>query len=176
MSTCKGFGPVANEHSRVLILGSMPGVASLEKQQYYGHPRNAFWPIMGELFGAGPELEYEDRLQALLDHGVALWDVLGLCYRPGSLDADIQPGSEQVNDFSDLLGGDSRIRAVFFNGTTAERMFRRHVLPGFVDLEERCRLIRLPSTSPAHAAMKQQEKLRQWQKIVDALSSHAVTK
>ena len=82
----------------------MPGVASLEKHQYYGHPRNAFWPIMGELFGAYPAIDYPLRLQRLLDRHVALWDVLMSCHRPGSLDADIRSGTEQVNDFSELLG------------------------------------------------------------------------
>lgn len=167
MTTLHGFGPVADEQSRVLILGSMPGVASLEKNQYYGHPRNAFWPIMGELFGAGPELDYQMRLQTLLAHRVALWDVLVSCQRPGSLDADIQPGSEQANDFRTLPGKGSSIRAVFFNGMTAERLFMKHVAASICDLATRCELIRLPSTSPAHAAMSYDEKLLAWNVIIN---------
>lgn len=169
MTTLYGFGPVADEQSRVLILGSMPGVASLEKHQYYGHPRNAFWPIMGELFGTGPELEYQQRLHSLLAQRVALWDVLMSCRRPGSLDADIQSGTEQANDFSTVIGPGSRIGAVFFNGMTAHKMFMKHVAATIDDLRERCDLVRLPSTSPAHAAMSYDEKLQEWGRILDYL-------
>jgi len=176
LTHCSGFDLVVDDRSRVLILGSMPGVASLEKQQYYGHPRNAFWPIMGELFGAGPRLDYPERLRRLLDHRVALWDVLGACWRPGSLDADIQAGSEQVNDFTSLLGEDSPVRAVFFNGMTAERLFRRHVLPGLEGLEHRCHLVRLPSTSPAHATMSQADKLDAWACIMDYLDEERTSR
>ena len=111
MTRCEGFGPVVDAQCRVLVLGSMPGIASLEKHQYYGHPRNLFWPIMGELFGAHPSLDYSERLRHLLEHHVALWDVLKLCQRPGSLDADIVAGSEQVNDFHSLFGSGTAIRA-----------------------------------------------------------------
>jgi hypoxanthine-DNA glycosylase len=167
MTQCLGFGPVADDRSRVLILGSMPGVASLEKHQYYGHPRNAFWPIMGELFGARPEIDYPLRLQRLLDRHVALWDVLMSCHRPGSLDADIRSGTEQVNDFSELLGSDTPVRAIFFNGMTAEKMFNQHVIHTLDGLSERCDLVRLPSTSPAHAAMTFDAKLKAWQVVAD---------
>jgi len=167
VTTLHGFGPVADEQSRVLILGSMPGAASLDKNQYYGHPRNAFWTIMGELVGAVPELEYQQRLQTLLAHKVALWDVLMSCQRPGSLDADIQSDSEQANDFSALLGQGSSIKAVFFNGITAERLFKKHVIASIDDLGDRIELMRLPSTSPAHAAMSYEKKLNTWKEILD---------
>jgi hypoxanthine-DNA glycosylase len=147
----------------------MPGVASLEKSQYYGHPRNTFWSIMGELFGAGPELDYQKRLQSLLANRVALWDVLMSCQRPGSLDADIHTGTEQANDFSFLLGQGSSIKAVFFNGMTAEKMFMKHVAGSTDGLDDGCELIRLPSTSPAHAAMSYEEKLQAWSRILDFL-------
>jgi hypoxanthine-DNA glycosylase len=163
-----GFGPVADQRSRILILGSMPGVASLAKAQYYGHPRNAFWPIMGELFGATPQLEYPSRLQRLLSNHVALWDVLMSCQRPGSLDADIEAGTERANDFSSLLGPGSTIRAIFFNGVTAQRLFNRHVANA-IDAPERFERLRLPSTSPAHAAMSLAEKLQAWKQIRDYL-------
>lgn len=166
MTLCEGFGPVADEQCRVLVLGSMPGVASLEKHQYYGHPRNLFWPIMGELFGAHPSLEYPERLRVLLEHHVALWDVLKLCQRPGSLDADIVVGSEQVNYFQPMLATGTAIRAVFFNGMTAEKMFRRHVLEG-LDMADNIQLVRLPSTSPAHAAMSYEDKLAAWKVVAE---------
>ena len=144
----------------------MPGIASLEKHQYYGHPRNLFWPIMGELFGAHPFLDYSERLRHLLEHHVALWDVLKLCQRPGSLDADIVAGSEQVNDFHSLFGPGTAIRAIFFNGMTAEKLFRRHVLVE-LDLPANIELVRLPSTSPAHAAMSYEDKLAAWRIVAD---------
>ncbi|MCZ6911200.1 MAG: DNA-deoxyinosine glycosylase [Proteobacteria bacterium] len=161
-----GFPPVADANSRLLILGSMPGIMSLERRQYYAQPRNAFWPIMGELYGAAAGLEYAERLQGLLDAGVALWDVLRSCERSGSLDTNIDMKTAVTNDFVAFLSTHSRIDHVFFNGSTAARVFERRVSP---DLDEAgigpLKLIRLPSTSPAHAAMPYREKLRRWSVI-----------
>ena len=94
----QSFPPVVSRNSKVLILGSMPGEVSLKAEQYYAHPRNAFWPIMGELFGAGPSLPYQERLVALDNAGIALWDSLRACTRPGSLDSAIR--DEEANDFA----------------------------------------------------------------------------
>lgn len=161
-----GFPPVADANSRVLVLGSMPGIMSLERQQYYAQPRNAFWPIMGELFGIAHDLDYARRLQGLLDSGVALWDVLRSCERRGSLDAKIDMKTAITNDFSGFFSAHPRIDRVFFNGATAARVFARRISP---ELQEAgggsIGLIRLPSTSPAHAAMPYQEKLRRWSVI-----------
>ena len=98
-----GFDCVARADARILILGSMPGQASLQQSQYYAHPRNSFWYIMGELFAAGPELDYAQRLQVLLEQRVALWDVVHRCQRKGSLDADIEQQSVEANDFLTLF-------------------------------------------------------------------------
>ena len=163
------FPPVFHADARVLILGSMPGAASLAAAQYYAHPRNAFWPLMGRLFDAGPELSYEARLARLNAVGVALWDVIARCRRPGSLDSAIDRDSVEPNDFASLFATCTRIDHVFFNGTAAESAFRRHVrLPaGMRPLA----FTRLPSTSPAHAARDFATKLAAWQPVRDALAA-----
>lgn len=163
MPLVHGLPPVASPDARILILGSMPGQASLTAGRYYAHERNVFWRIMGDLFGAVPTLDYERRLQRLAVAGIALWDVIGSCERYGSLDADIVAGSVQANDFAGFFAAHPCIERIFFNGTAAEITFRRHVLPELGD-----RLPpqhRLPSTSPAHAARGYAEKLAAWSVI-----------
>ncbi len=157
------FAPIENRRARLSILGSMPGEASLRAGQYYAHPHNAFWPILGDLLHFDPALPYRQRTAALKASGIALWDVLLSCRRRGSLDADIDPRSLAVNDFSAFFKTHPRIRAVFFNGATAETCFRRYVpqagLPA--DLVTR----RLPSTSPAMASLNFAEKKEAWRMI-----------
>jgi hypoxanthine-DNA glycosylase len=156
-----GFAPLADTRARVLVLGSMPGVASLRLGQYYGHPRNAFWPIMGALFGFEPDAPYAQRVEVLLAHRIAVWDVLAACERPGSLDADIDTRSLEVNDFAGFLRGLPELHRVCCNGGAAWDLFRRRVTPQ-LDAARPLDLVRLPSTSPAHAAMPMAEKLRLW--------------
>lgn len=164
MSLIRCFPPVAGAGARVLILGSMPGKASLQADQYYAHPRNAFWRIMGDLLGAGPDLPYPERLEKLGAAGIALWDVIAACERESSLDADIVGATVLPNDFSAFLAVHRSIERIFFNGGAAEASFRRLVLPGLVGPERQ--LLRLPSTSPAHAGMRYAEKLAAWSAIV----------
>ena len=163
MTTLAGLPAVAAADARVLVLGSMPGTASLTAQQYYAHQRNAFWPIMGAIAGAGPQLPYLQRLPRLTDAGIALWDVLAHCVRVGSLDARIEPGSIVVNDFDAFLAAHPRITLVALNGGTAARMFTRHVAPS---LPRQVASVALPSTSPAHAAMRLEEKLDAWRSAI----------
>lgn len=160
MDLLKGFPPLLGPAARCLILGSMPGQASLDAGRYYAHPRNAFWPIMGELLGFDPQAPYPQRCQALQAGGIALWDVIARCRRPGSLDADIERDSIEVNEFASLLAVNPGIGAIFFNGAAAEIAFRRHVLPGLGRPD--FRLHRLPSTSPAHAALSLDDKRAAW--------------
>lgn len=154
--------PVVDGGCRVLVLGSMPGEVSLRARQYYAHPRNAFWPIVGELIGFDPGDDYAARLEFLRGAGVGLWDVLRSCSRAGSLDSAIARDGMVANDFDTLFTAGPGITRVFFNGAAAARAFHRLVLPppGVV-----CR--RLPSTSPANAAMGFAEKLRAWRAIVE---------
>lgn len=163
------FGPVASPQARVLVLGSMPGVASLAAGEYYAHPRNQFWPIMGALVGAGLELPYRKRIARLRTAGIALWDVVGECERPGSLDADIRRGTVKPNDLAGLLCRCPRIRAIFCNGQTAARLLKP-LLPSLRAAAQREFLVEtLPSTSPAHAGMAITEKLRRWRRVVAKL-------
>ena len=156
----ESFAPVETPQAKVLILGTMPGVASLQAQQYYAHPRNAFWPIMAALLGFDVALPYEQRLAQLSANRIALWDVLASCHRPGSLDANIARDSEQPNDFASLFARCRQIRAVACNGGTAYALFRRHVLPA-VDLSG-IDVLQLPSTSPAHAGKSFAAKRAEW--------------
>lgn len=165
------FPPVADRDARVLILGSMPGVASLQAQRYYAHPRNAFWPLMGELLGFDAQLDYASRLRALRGAGVALWDVLAHCERPGSLDADIVAASVVANDFAAFFRRHRHVRRVFFNGGTAARAFRRHVIPTLGDRDSGLGFATLPSTSPANAGLSREQKRRAWQGVAEALDS-----
>jgi len=166
MTRVESFPPIVSDNSKVLILGSMPGEASLKAGQYYAHPRNAFWPIMGALFGAAPSLPYEIRVARLQAAGVALWDSLKACVRPGSLDTSI---TEEVgNDFPALFASYPRIAHVYFNGSKAEAAFRRHALPLLPNGSHV--LTRLPSTSPAHAAMPLDAKVRAWSVMLKALA------
>lgn len=159
----RSFPPIASENARVLVLGSMPGVASLEAQQYYAHPRNSFWRLMGELFGFDSRADYASRCRVLEMSGVAVWDVLSECRRQGSLDSSIDTASESPNDIAALLGDCPSIERVLFNGGKAESAFHRHVLPSLGnELLSRIERMRLPSTSPANAGTRYSEKLDAW--------------
>jgi hypoxanthine-DNA glycosylase len=165
----RSFPPIARRDARVLIVGTAPGIQSLLRRQFYGHPQNAFWRIMGELFDAGPDVAYAERKRRLTAQGVAVWDVLEACQRHGSMDHAIEHSSVEVNDFARFFSKHRRITRVFFNGHTAEALFRRHVL---TTLGERAALLqfeRLPSTSPAHAGRSFAQKLAAWRVVAEAL-------
>jgi double-stranded uracil-DNA glycosylase len=156
----RSFPPISTPDASVLILGSMPGQASLAASQYYAHPRNAFWPIMATLLGFDAALDYPARTKALADAGIAVWDVLHSCHRPGSLDSSIEAESLVVNDLAGFLAGHRAIKHIFFNGSAAEALFRKHV--GTDPSIGMLNLARLPSTSPAHAAQNFAQKLAVW--------------
>jgi double-stranded uracil-DNA glycosylase len=162
----RAFAPVARADAEILILGSMPGVASLEATQYYAHPRNAFWRICGELFGFDPTLSYMERLAHLQAKHVALWDVYAACERPGSLDSAIVDSTAEINDFAAFLDAHPAIRTVGCNGAKAHDSFRRFVLPDLGRHADRLTVHGLPSTSPANAGMSHQDKLAAWRKAL----------
>jgi hypoxanthine-DNA glycosylase len=134
-------------------------------QQYYAHPHNAFWKLIGTIFDADGSLPYEGKVRILTRNRIALWDVLAAATRPGSLDASIVHASAKANDFEQFFRAHPRIRRVYFNGRKAEELYRRLVLPGlgpeFAGIRYEC----LPSTSPAHAGMELAEKLDVWRRI-----------
>ncbi len=144
----------------------MPGEASLQHQQYYGHARNAFWPIMTGLLGLTPQVSYAERAAALIANGIALWDVIAECERRGSSDARILPDSVRVNDFGAMFAKYPSIGIVAFNGATAEREYLRRVRPLLAPRSQRLETIRLPSTSPAYAGLRLADKARAWERAL----------
>lgn len=167
MTRVTAFPPIIGRQPRILVLGSLPGVASVRAGQYYAHPRNLFWPIMGALFGAAPLLPYAQRVHALEAAGVCVWDVLAEATRPGSADAAIEPATARAHDIRGLLLRHPGLRIVAFNGGTAARLYRRLVLPALpperaVSLHH----VTLPSTSPAYAALDGAAKLRAWRQAL----------
>ncbi len=151
------FPPIISAHAHTLILGTMPGVRSLTANQYYAHPQNQFWRFMGDIYGAGPELPYEQRVQILKDKGISVWDVVHACEREGSMDADIR--EETVNDFEGFYRENPGIRRVVFDSLTAEAIYKKRVLPR---LTRDISYARVPSPSPAHARLRYEDKLALW--------------
>ena len=158
------FPPLFTPSARVLVLGSMPGTASLAANQYYAHGRNIFWPLLCDIYGAPPILSYTDKIALLATHHIAVWDVLAQCHRPGSLDTDIT--KEEPNNFEEFFRRCPDIQHIFFNGKKAETSFRKFVWPILSsDLQARLTLHLLPSTSPANAGVTYAEKRQAWQAL-----------
>ena len=164
MPPIHSFAPIEGPNARLLILGSMPSKTSLLVGQYYAHNRNSFWPIMDDLITATRTLPYTMRINILKSNGIALWDVLASCARASSLDSDIDQASARANNFELFLSTHPNITEIFFNGAMAEKCFNKLVLhklkPNLI------RYTRLPSTSPAHAAMTYNQKLDAWKVIL----------
>ncbi|MDV6348785.1 DNA-deoxyinosine glycosylase [Nitrosomonas sp. Is35] len=164
MPTVYSFPPIAGSQAKILILGSMPGEASLAAKQYYAHRRNAFWPIMAQLLHIDSEASYQEKIAALRSSPIALWDVLKSCKRSGSLDSMIETGTQISNDFQSFFSRHRAIAQVFFNGGTAEACFKRYVMPAQnVGL---LKLSRLPSTSPANARLSFEDKCGIWHETI----------
>ena len=166
MSLVRSFPPIADARARILILGSMPGKASLAAGQYYAHAQNLFWHILGEVAGAAPSLPYAARTRALKTSGIALWDVFAACAREGSLDSAIDDATISANDFVAFYRAHPGITQVFFNGAKAEACYRKHALPLLADGLGPPSHRRLPSTSPANASMSRAYKHRVWKQAL----------
>lgn len=140
----------------------MPGPASLLRNEYYGHQQNHFWRIIGEILDFDPGDTYAARVNALREARIAVWDVLRSCERPGALDSSIVVRTAEVNDFVGFVSAHPRLRRIVFNGATAERLFRKRVMPSLGGAVERIDLVRVPSTSPANASIPLSQKLAEW--------------
>lgn len=162
-----GFGPVWREDAKLLILGSMPSVESLNQSFYYAHPRNAFWPMMAQILGKDVPATIAQKKEMLTSHRIALWDTVSSCEREGSLDSAIR--CAQPNNFEELYENCPHIRYVFFNGGTAEQLYKRLVAKA----DERFVFRRMPSTSPAYT-LKYELKVAAWQQaILEALNDES---
>jgi len=168
-TTCIGLPAQVSPQCRVLVLGSMPGVASLQAAQYYAHPRNRFWPLMQLLCGVEATLAYPARIAALNAAGVGMWDVIGRCERRGSLDASIVRGSEVPNALPALIAGLPRLQAIACNGGTAHQLFMARIAPALPAADGAPAVWALPSTSPANAAWPLPRLQAAWQPLADAL-------
>lgn len=161
MKIDQGFLPILGHKPKVLILGTMPSVRSLEDQQYYAHPQNAFWWIMSELLGFDLLASYAERTHCLSENNIAVWDVISSCHRPGSLDSAIDQSSLTANNFSALIEQNTSIALIVFNGQTAHKLFKKYVsLSNYTGS-----FLVMPSTSPANAATNRDAKLASWRAI-----------
>lgn len=162
MSKCESFKSKINNQSRVLILGSMPGIKSLEAQEYYAHPQNRFWKVMGILCGCSDlsDFDYDEKINILLNNGFALWDTIKFCKRDGSLDSDII--DEVPNDIPALLKKYNKIKIICLNGNKSYAVFKKY----FPELLNAYKCIKMPSTSPANARFTLEKLISDWQVIV----------
>lgn len=166
--TVESFPPQIGTRCRVLVLGTVPSLRSLELRQSYGHAQNLFWPFMGELFDAGPQLPYAQRIARLHARGIGIWDVLERCERRGSLDSDIVAASEVPNDIPGLLARRPEIAAIALNGGKALQVFERRIAPNMDAGRVRAlRILAMPSTSPANASIPRATKLMRWRELLD---------
>lgn len=162
MSNCRSFLPSIDDSSQILILGSMPGVKSLEEQQYYAHPQNRFWKVMGAICNEPNlhQLDYQQKLKILLQNNIALWDTIKSCKRDGSLDSDIQ--NETPNDIYGLLKKFPKLKIICLNGNKSYSTFKKY----FPDLLEKYSCHKMPSTSPANAKYSLDTLIKYWSSIV----------
>lgn len=152
------FPSISNKEAKVLVLGTMPGIASLELNQYYGHPRNAFWKLLFTILEEPFSSDYEVRKHLALKNHIAIWDVLQACVREESLDSAIE--QEVPNDFNSFLETHPNLELIAFNGQKAAKFFKQ-----YVRLKKTIRQVVLPSTSPANAGVLFEGKLREWKII-----------
>jgi hypoxanthine-DNA glycosylase len=155
------FPPFIDKQSKILILGSIPGVKSLEKQQYYAHPQNKFWKIIFELFSEEFTEDYSERINILKKNHIAIWDVIDSCERKGSLDSEIK--NEEANQVEELLESYPNFQAIFCNGGKSYKNLQKLLGKNF-----KIPIYLLPSTSPLHT-ISFEKKFDEWKKVLDYL-------
>lgn len=158
MAMLKAFPPIIGEDPHTLILGTMPGIKSLEAGEYYAHPQNRFWQLMGDIIGFDTTTPYHERVRYIKNEGIAIWDVLQECTREGSLDSAIK--NARPNDFEQFLSDHPTINKIIFDSGTAEKFFKKYYK--HLILNPRWKFDRVPSPSPAHASRTYEEKLSLW--------------
>lgn len=163
MADCKSFSPHIDKNAKILVLGSMPGVKSLQAQEYYAHPQNRFWKLIGIICGCEKLADegYAKKLKILQENGIALWDVIGFCTRNGSLDSDIE--NEKPNDIEGLLKKFGNIKTICLNGNKAYSAFKKY----FPKMIEKYCCYKMPSTSPANAKFRLDDLYNEWSKAFD---------
>jgi double-stranded uracil-DNA glycosylase len=164
--TAAGFSAVSRSDARVLLLGTLPGAASLKSGEYYAQKRNVFWPIMDELMGIPAASPYSDRIRSLIEYGIALWDVCATADRIGSLDSRIHVHTMVPNDFATFFAIHARVRLIGFNGQKAAKMYEGAIRPTLPTSAQQIRCDVLPSTSAAYARIPFQEKLDRWRAVL----------
>ncbi|MFD1065799.1 DNA-deoxyinosine glycosylase [Oceanobacillus locisalsi] len=162
MDKLQSFAPIIGAKPKVLILGSMPSKKSLEEQEYYGNPRNHFWPMMYRILNEKAAVTYSEKIEIIQKHQLALWDTIGYCFRQGSLDMHIE--EEEPNDIAGLLKEYPSIQLIACNGTKAYHSFKKYITPM---LEQEIDVLKLPSTSPIPGKYNKsfEEKIEVWRVI-----------
>lgn len=164
MAECKSFDPIINKNSKILILGSMPGIKSLDAQEYYAHPQNRFWKVIGIIFNANnlDKQNYKNKTELLLKNNIALWDTIKFCTREGSLDSAIE--NEKPNEINILLKNYTNIKTICLNGNKAYNALKKYFPKLFA--EEKYTIIKLPSTSPANAKWTIEKLTAEWGNVI----------
>ena len=170
MNRLDGLAAQVRSDCRVLVLGSMPGDASLSQARYYAHPRNRFWPLMERLCGVDSSLPYPERLERLHDAGIGLWDVIAHCRRTGSLDAAIERESIEVVPLAAVIGQWPALRMIACNGAMAASLFQRHLWPSVQAVRPDLTVVAFPSTSPANASHSLDRLQARWEVLLPALA------
>lgn len=165
MTTCKSFGPNIDKNSKILILCSMPGIKSLEQQEYYAHPQNRFWRLMGLICNCKDlnKLSYEERLKTLLENKIALWDVIESCKRESSLDSDIE--NEIPNNIPKLLNKYKNLQIICCNGNKSYQALKKF----FPEILLKYKVYKLPSTSPANAKSRIENLYNIWNAVINCI-------
>lgn len=153
------FPPLIDGQSEILILGSIPGVKSLQMQQYYAHPQNKFWKVIFELLNEEFTEDYSQRIETLKKHHIALWDVIDSCERKGSLDSEIR--NEEANQIAELLEEHPNVKAIFCNGGKSYKNLQKLLGKNY-----KLPIFQLPSTSPLHT-VSFEKKMEEWKRILE---------